>query len=129
MQINLIYAFRGANIRNILQFEADYPQARTILLEQNYRSTQNILSAANSVIANNENRKEKNLWSESGAGSTLVGYVAESEHDEAEYVVSEISRLRDLGKSNPGDTAIFYLTNAQSRVFEEVFFSAESHIK
>ncbi len=116
-----IYAFRGANIRNILQFEADYPQARTILLEQNYRSTQNILSAANSVIANNENRKEKNLWSESGAGSTLIGYVAESEHDEAEYVVSQISRLRDLGKSNPGDTAIFYRTNAQSRVFEEVF--------
>ena len=116
-----IYAFRGANIRNILQFEADYPQARTILLEQNYRSTQNILSAANAVISNNENRKEKNLWSESGNGATLVGYVAESEHDEAEYVVSEISRLRDLGKSNPGDTAIFYRTNAQSRVFEEVF--------
>ncbi len=116
-----IYAFRGANIRNILQFEADYPQARTILLEQNYRSTQNILSAANSVISNNENRKDKNLWSESGAGSTLVGHVAESEHDEAEFVVSEISRLRDLGKSNPGDTAIFYRTNAQSRVFEEVF--------
>ena len=116
-----IYAFRGANIRNILQFEADYPQARTILLEQNYRSTQNILTAANSVIANNENRKDKNLWSESGAGSSLVGYVAESEHDEAEFVVSEISKLRDLGKSNPGDTAIFYRTNAQSRVFEEVF--------
>ena len=116
-----IYAFRGANIRNILQFEADYPQARTILLEQNYRSTQNILSAANAVISNNENRKEKNLWSESGPGATLVGYVAESEHDEAEFVVREISRLRDLGKSNPGDTAIFYRTNAQSRVFEEVF--------
>ena len=116
-----IYAFRGANIRNILQFEADYPQARTILLEQNYRSTQNILSAANSVISNNENRKEKNLWSESGPGSTLIGHVAESEHDEAEFVVSQISRLRDLGKSNPGDTAIFYRTNAQSRVFEEVF--------
>jgi DNA helicase-2/ATP-dependent DNA helicase PcrA len=91
------------------------------LLEQNYRSTQNILSAANSVISNNENRKEKNLWSESGAGSTLVGYVAESEHDEAEYVMSQISKLRDQGKSNPGDTAIFYRTNAQSRVFEEVF--------
>ena len=116
-----IYAFRGANIRNILQFEADYPDARTILLEQNYRSTQNILTAANSVISNNENRKEKNLWSESGTGSTLVGYVAESEHDEAEYVVAEISRLRNLGTSNPGDTAIFYRTNAQSRVFEEVF--------
>ena len=116
-----IYAFRGANIRNILQFEADYPEAKTILLEQNYRSTQNILSAANAVISNNEGRKEKNLWSENGAGSTIVGYVAESEHDEADFVVREIGRLRDLARSNPGDTAIFYRTNAQSRVFEEVF--------
>ena len=116
-----IYAFRGANIRNILQFEADYPDAKTILLEQNYRSTQNILSAANSVISNNENRKEKNLWSEAGAGPALIGYVAESEHDEAQFVVNEIAKLRDSGKSNPGDTAIFYRTNAQSRVFEEVF--------
>ena len=116
-----IYAFRGANIRNILQFEADYPDAKTILLEQNYRSTQNILSAANAVISNNEGRKEKNLWSENGAGSTIIGYVAESEHDEADFVVREIGRLRDLARSNPGDTAIFYRTNAQSRVFEEVF--------
>ena len=116
-----IYAFRGANIRNILQFEADYPNAKTILLEQNYRSTQNILSAANAVIANNDGRKEKNLWSEAGAGAMITGYVAESEHDEADFVVREIGRLRDLGKSNPGDTAIFYRTNAQSRVFEEVF--------
>lgn len=116
-----IYAFRGANIRNIMQFEADYPDAKTILLEQNYRSTQNILSAANAVISNNENRKEKNLWSEAGAGATLVGYVAESEHDEAQFVVNEIAKLRDSGRSNPGDTAIFYRTNAQSRVFEEVF--------
>ena len=116
-----IYAFRGANIRNILQFEADYPNAKTILLEQNYRSTQNILSAANAVIANNDGRKEKNLWSEAGAGAMITGYVAESEHDEADFVVREIDRLRDLGKSNPGDTAIFYRTNAQSRVFEEVF--------
>ena len=116
-----IYAFRGANIRNILQFEADYPDTKTILLEQNYRSTQNILSAANSVISNNENRKEKNLWSEAGAGPALIGYVAESEHDEAQFVVNEIAKLRDSGKSNPGDTAIFYRTNAQSRVFEEVF--------
>ena len=98
-----IYAFRGANIRNILQFEADYPEAKTILLEQNYRSTQNILSAANAVISNNEGRKEKNLWSENGAGSTIIGYVAESEHDEADFVVREIGRLRDLARSNPQD--------------------------
>jgi len=116
-----IYAFRGANIRNILQFEADYPDAKTILLEQNYRSTQNILNAANAVIANNDGRKEKNLWSEAGAGAMIIGHVAESEHDEADFVVHEIDRLRDLGSSNPGDTAIFYRTNAQSRVFEEVF--------
>ncbi len=116
-----IYAFRGANIRNILQFEADYQNARTIMLEQNYRSTQNILSAANAVIANNEGRKEKNLWSDSGTGAPITGYVAESEHDEADYIVGEIKRLRDEAISLPGDTAIFYRTNAQSRVFEEVF--------
>lgn len=116
-----IYAFRGANIRNILQFEADYPDAQTILLEQNYRSTQNILSAANAVIGNNEGRKEKNLWSEAGTGEGIIGYVAEDEHDEAEFVSREIARLRSEGSSQPGDTAIFYRTNAQSRVFEEVF--------
>ena len=116
-----IYAFRGANIRNILQFEADYPSAQTILLEQNYRSTQNILSAANAVISNNEGRKEKNLWSEAGSGSLITGHVAESEHAEADFVCQEISRLRKEGISNPGDTAIFYRTNAQSRVFEETF--------
>lgn len=116
-----IYAFRGANIRNILQFEADYPNAKTILLEQNYRSTQNILNAANAVISNNEGRKEKNLWSEAGDGSIITGYVAESEHDEADFVVRQIAKLRDSAESNPGDTAIFYRTNAQSRVFEEVF--------
>ena len=116
-----IYAFRGANIRNILQFESDYPNAKTILLEQNYRSTQNILSAANAVISNNEGRKDKNLWSDAGSGALVSGYVAESEHDEADFVVREIARLKDLNKSSPGDTAIFYRTNAQSRVFEEVF--------
>jgi len=116
-----IYAFRGANIRNILQFEEDYPNATTVLLEQNYRSTQNILTAANAVIANNEGRKEKKLWSEEGAGEAITGFVAESEHDEAGFVVNEIRRLRDTGESNPGDTAIFYRTNAQSRVFEETF--------
>lgn len=116
-----IYAFRGANIRNILLFEEDYPNARTVLLEQNYRSTQNILSAANAVISNNEGRKDKNLWSQEGAGESIVGFVAESDHDEAEFVVGEIRRLRDIGESNPGDTAIFYRTNAQSRLFEETF--------
>ena len=119
-----IYAFRGANIRNILQFEEDYPSARTIMLEQNYRSTQNILTAANAVISNNESRKDKNLWSEEGKGEIITGYVAESEHDEADFVVGEIGRLRSDALSNPGDTAIFYRTNAQSRLFEEIFLRA-----
>jgi DNA helicase II / ATP-dependent DNA helicase PcrA len=119
-----IYAFRGANIRNILQFEADYQNARTILLEQNYRSTQNILSAANAVIGNNEGRKEKNLWADSGAGAKITGYLAESEQDEAAYVAGEIRRLQAEGISTPGDTAVFYRTNAQSRAFEEAFLRA-----
>ncbi len=116
-----IYGFRGATIRNIMQFEEDYPDATTILLEQNYRSTQNILSAANAVIAKNESRKEKNLWSESGSGAKLIGFVAENEHHEAEFVRDEMRRLMDTGESTFGDTAIFYRTNAQSRVFEETF--------
>ncbi len=119
-----IYAFRGATIRNIMQFELDYPNATTILLEQNYRSTQNILNAANAVITQNESRKEKNLWSQAGAGAPLVGYVAESEHDEAEFVKDEVRSLMDKGLSTPGQTAVFYRTNAQSRVFEEVFMRA-----
>ena len=116
-----IYAFRGATIRNILQFEEDYPSARTILLEQNYRSTQNILSAANAVITNNASRKAKNLWSDSGAGALITGYVAEDERDEAEYVMNEILRLQSENISQPGDTAIFYRMNSQSRAFEDVF--------
>ena len=116
-----IYGFRGATIRNILQFEMDYPNATTVLLEQNYRSTQNILKAANAVITKNESRKEKNLWSDAGAGSPLTGYVAESEHDEANFIADEIRSLQRDGNSTPGETAIFYRTNAQSRVFEEVF--------
>ncbi len=119
-----IYGFRGATIRNILQFEVDYPNAKTVLLEQNYRSTQNILSAANAVISQNESRKEKNLWSDSGSGAPLVGYVAESEYDEAEFIKDEIRALADKDISRPGDTAVFYRTNAQSRVFEEVFMRA-----
>jgi DNA helicase-2/ATP-dependent DNA helicase PcrA len=116
-----IYGFRGATIRNILQFEMDYPNATTVLLEQNYRSTQNILNAANAVITKNESRKEKNLWSDAGSGAPLTGYVAESEHDEANFIAEEIRSLQNSGLSSPGETAIFYRTNAQSRVFEEVF--------
>jgi DNA helicase-2/ATP-dependent DNA helicase PcrA len=116
-----IYAFRGATIRNILQFEEDYPQARTILLEQNYRSTQTILSAANAVIERNAGRRAKNLWTRSGQGPVIVGYTADQEHDEAQYVADEIDRLTDADDARPGDVAVFYRTNAQSRVFEEVF--------
>jgi DNA helicase-2/ATP-dependent DNA helicase PcrA len=116
-----IYGFRGATIRNILQFELDYPNASTVLLEQNYRSTQNILNAANAVITKNVSRKEKNLWTDSGSGALLTGYIAENEHDEARFIAEEIRQLQRDEKSQPGDTAIFYRTNAQSRVFEEVF--------
>jgi DNA helicase-2/ATP-dependent DNA helicase PcrA len=116
-----IYAFRGATIRNILEFERDYPDARTILLEQNYRSTQTILTAANSVIERNSGRKPKNLWSDQGPGEPIVGYVADTEHAEADWVAGEIARLGGLGQARPGDVAVFYRTNAQSRVFEEIF--------
>ncbi|MFJ7964646.1 DNA helicase PcrA [Streptomyces sp. NPDC096324] len=116
-----IYAFRGATIRNILQFEEDYPNATTILLEQNYRSTQTILTAANAVIERNESRRPKNLWTNAGAGSNITGYVADTEHDEAQFVADEIDRLTDAGDARAGDVAVFYRTNAQSRVFEEVF--------
>ncbi|MEW1660040.1 MULTISPECIES: DNA helicase PcrA [unclassified Streptomyces] len=116
-----IYAFRGATIRNILQFEEDYPDATTILLEQNYRSSQTILSAANAVIERNENRRPKNLWTDAGAGARITGYVADTEHDEAQFVADEIDRLTDAGDAKAGDVAVFYRTNAQSRVFEEIF--------
>ncbi|MEU9180648.1 DNA helicase PcrA [Streptomyces sp. NPDC048550] len=116
-----IYAFRGATIRNILRFEEDYKDATTILLEQNYRSTQTILSAANAVIERNENRRAKNLWTQAGTGAVITGYVADTEHDEAQFVADEIDRLTDAGDARAGDVAIFYRTNAQSRVFEEIF--------
>ncbi|WP_406143066.1 DNA helicase PcrA [Streptomyces anulatus] len=116
-----IYAFRGATIRNILQFEEDYPSATTILLEQNYRSTQTILSAANAVIERNESRRPKNLWTNAGSGARITGYVADTEHDEAQFVADEIDRLTDAGDAKAGDVAVFYRTNAQSRVFEEIF--------
>ncbi|MDQ6649315.1 MAG: DNA helicase PcrA [Actinomycetota bacterium] len=116
-----IYAFRGASIRNILAFEEDYPDATVVLLEQNYRSTQTILSAANAVITRNPNRMPKNLWSDAGAGSTITGYVADNEHDEAAFVAGEVDRLADADGIPASAIAVFYRTNAQSRVFEEVF--------
>jgi len=116
-----IYAFRGATIRNIVEFEQDYPEATVILLEQNYRSTQTILSAANAVVSRNPGRKPKNLWSDAGAGPPITGYVADNEHDEAAFVAEEVDKLTDEGEATPGEVAVFYRTNAQSRVFEEVF--------
>ena len=114
-----IYAFRGATIRNIEEFERDFTGARTILLEQNYRSTQNILSAANAVIARNAGRRAKNLWTASGDGALITLDAADSEHDEARFVVGEIDRLADSGVEW-GDIAVFYRTNAQSRALEEL---------
>ena len=116
-----IYAFRGATIRNIEEFERDFPDARTILLEQNYRSTQTILSAANAVISRNPNRREKRLWTDAGDGDKIVGYVADNAHDEAAFVAGEIDALVDSGKAKYSDIAVFYRTNNQSRPFEEIF--------
>ncbi len=119
-----IYAFRGATIRNIVEFELDYPHAHTILLEQNYRSTQTILHAANSVIARNPDRRPKNLWTHSGEGERIVGYAADNEHDEAAFVVRRIDELSDDHGVKPRDVAVFYRTNAQSRAIEEVLVRA-----
>ena len=119
-----IYAFRGATIRNIEEFTRDFTDATVIMLEQNYRSTQNILAAANAVVSRNSGRVPKNLWSDAGDGPPIVGYVADSEHDEAAFVAEEVDRLGDEGEATPGDVAVFYRTNAQSRVFEEVFIRA-----
>jgi DNA helicase-2/ATP-dependent DNA helicase PcrA len=119
-----IYAFRGATIRNIEDFERDFPSATTILLEQNYRSTQNILSAANAVIAFNSGRRDKRLWTDSGDGELIVGYVADNEHDEARFVAGEIDALADRGEITYNDVAVFYRTNNSSRSVEEVFIRA-----
>jgi len=118
-----IYAFRGATIRNIEDFERDFPNATTILLEQNYRSTQNILNAANAVIARNTGRREKRLWTDAGDGEPIVGYVADNEHDEARFVAEEIDALVERGVSY-SDIAVFYRTNNSSRALEEVFIRA-----
>jgi DNA helicase-2/ATP-dependent DNA helicase PcrA len=115
-----IYAFRGADIRNISEFEKDFPGAKTILLEQNYRSTQNILSAANAVISNNFDRPAKNLWTDSGDGEKIVGYTGYSGHDEAQFVADEIGKLHREGM-NYRDIAVIYRTNSQTRALEEIF--------
>ncbi|MBF4550110.1 ATP-dependent DNA helicase PcrA [Pseudoclavibacter sp. RFBJ3] len=115
-----IYAFRGADIRNISEFERDFSDAKVVLLEQNYRSTQNILSAANAVIRNNFDRVDKKLWSDGGEGAKIVGFTGFSAHDEAQFVADEIHKLRDAGQSY-NDMAVFYRTNAQTRALEEIF--------
>ncbi|KJL47620.1 ATP-dependent DNA helicase UvrD1 [Microbacterium hydrocarbonoxydans] len=115
-----IYAFRGADIRNISEFERDFPGARVVLLEQNYRSTQNILSAANAVIGNNFDRKDKKLWSDKGDGDKIIGFTGYSQHDEAQFVADEIESLRRAGYPY-SEMAVFYRTNSQSRALEEIF--------
>ncbi|MFL0287139.1 DNA helicase PcrA [Mycobacterium sp. SMC-21] len=124
-----IYAFRGATIRNIEDFERDFPNAKTILLEQNYRSTQNILSAANGVISRNAGRRDKKLWTDAGEGELIVGYVADNEHDEARFIAEEIDTLTTKGsgidtKYSYGDIAVFYRTNNSSRSVEDIFIRA-----
>ena len=121
----------GDSDQSIYASRRDHPQyqrlrvglsrGEVILLEQNYRSTQTILSAANAVITRNENRKPKNLWSDAGDGEQLIGHVADTEHDEAQFVAAEIKRLNEDGGHRYGDAAVFYRTNAQSRTFEESF--------
>ena len=115
-----IYAFRGADIRNISEFERDFPGARVVLLEQNYRSTQNILSAANAVIGNNFDRKDKKLWSDKGDGDTIIGFTGYSQHDEAQFVADEVEALHRSGMPY-SEMAVFYRTNSQSRALEEIF--------
>jgi DNA helicase-2/ATP-dependent DNA helicase PcrA len=118
-----IYEWRGADIRNILDFERDYPDARVVKLEQNYRSTQNILDAANRVIARNKGRKEKSLWTSRGPGSMIAVYSAENERDEGRFIADEIQRLASAEGRKYRDFAVLYRVNAQSRAIEEVFLN------
>ena len=115
-----IYAFRGADIRNISEFERDFPGAKVVLLEQNYRSTQNILSAANAVIGHNFDRKDKKLWTDVGDGDPIIGFTGYSQHDEAQFVADEIEALHRKGLDY-SQMAVFYRTNSQSRALEEIF--------
>ncbi|MHB8072153.1 DNA helicase PcrA [Desulfosporosinus fructosivorans] len=119
-----VYGWRGADIKNILDFERDYPEAKVIKLEQNYRSTQKILNAANAVVKNNETRKEKSLWTDNAEGQSLVCYIGNDERDEAGYVVERIQRLHELEGRPYNDCAILYRTNAQSRALEERLMKA-----
>ncbi|AZN38463.1 DNA helicase PcrA [Paenibacillus albus] len=119
-----IYRWRGADITNILNFEEDYPEAKTILLEQNYRSTSNILNAANAVIKLNTGRKDKKLWTDQGEGDAITVYQADSEHDEGYFVTGEIRQQVNKGRKF-GDHAILYRTNAQSRVIEETLIKSD----
>ncbi|NKF31976.1 ATP-dependent DNA helicase PcrA, partial [Pseudomonas sp. BGM005] len=102
------------------EFERDFPGARVVLLEQNYRSTQNILSAANAVIGNNFDRKDKKLWSDKGDGDKIIGFTGYSQHDEAQFVADEVESLRRAGFPY-SEMAVFYRTNSQSRALEEIF--------
>lgn len=119
-----IYGWRGANMNNILNFEKDYPDAHTVMLEQNYRSTQNILDAANAVINNNNERIDKNLWTENGKGDKITYYRAQSERDEANFVLSNIQKMRQTEQMAYSDFAVLYRTNAQSRGIEEALVKA-----
>src|SRR3954451_6088044 len=114
-----VYKFRGADFRNLLKFEDAFPEATIVVLDQNYRSTQRILEAANAVIANNASTRKKHLWTDKAVGEQIVRYQGDDEHDEASFVVREIHRLIDGGDYRYGDVAVFYRTNAQSRVLEE----------
>lgn len=116
-----IYGWRGADISNIMNFEQDYPDAKTIMLEQNYRSTKTILAAANAVIENNTHRKKKNLWTDNVQGDKITTYMASDERDEARFITESISKQHDIYKTSYGDIAILYRTNAQSRVLEDAF--------
>lgn len=119
-----IYGWRGANMSNILNFEKDYPTAHTVMLEQNYRSTKTILDAANGVIQNNDERKDKNLWTENAQGEKITYYRAQSERDEAQYIVAKIKEEIEKGHYSYDDFAVLYRTNAQSRVIEETFMKS-----
>ena len=123
-----IYAFRGATIRNIVEFERDFTNAKTILLEQNYRSTQNILSAANAVIDHNEDRRKKKLWTAAGDGALIGLYVADNEHDEARFIAEEIDKLSDKDIKY-SDIAVFYRTNNGSRPVEDAFIRTDCPTK
>ena len=114
-----VYKFRGADFRNLLKFEEAFPDATIVVLDQNYRSTQRILDAANAVIANNATHRPKHLWTDKGEGEPIVRFQGDDEHDEAAFVVREIHRLVDGAEHRYGDVAVFYRTNAQSRVLEE----------